>query len=565
MASATYYLKYRPQKVSELDSVSVRESLEKILKSKKIPHAFLFSGPKGTGKTSAARIVAKAINCVGKRKNFEPCGKCDVCQEITNGSSLDLIEIDAASNRGIDDIRSLREKIKLAPAKCRYKVYIIDEAHMLTTEAFNALLKTLEEPPAHAIFILCTTEPEKLPKTIVSRCLQIKFQKARKDEVVNSLKRVVKGEKLDIEKDVLEEISANAEGSFRDAQKILDQLSLVNRKVTLKEAKKLLGKIEELQPDKLLLALVLRDVKAALLEIDRIVNFGADLEVYTQGLLENLRWLLLNKVGLTVLEMEEETLLEEMESKFDKVDLLRLINLFSRVALEIKTSQIAQLPLELAVVEWCEANALGSNGGSTSFQTQASRQSRDTVAEGDLMKTSSRANSPRAEEKNGEASQNLSGSLHSQTVDQNSPASPKSLDGGGSKRAPSSSSGKGNLNEILAKWDELLAGVRPLNHSVEALLRACRPIKLDGQNLTLEVFYKFHKERLETEKCRLIIEEVASQLLGLPVKLKCILGEKKSNFEPKAEETSEEKIAAGLEDDNILDVAGKIFNGKIVD
>jgi len=548
MASATYYLKYRPQKVSELDLISVRESLEKILKSKKIPHAFLFSGPKGIGKTSAARIFAKSINCLGKRKDFEPCNKCDVCQEITNGSSLDLIEIDAASNRGIDDIRSLREKIKLSPARCRYKVYIVDEAHMLTTEAFNALLKTLEEPPAHAVFILCTTEPEKLPKTIVSRCLQIKFQKAKKEEVINSLKRVVKGEKLEVEKEVLAEISVNAGGSFRDAQKILDQLSLANRKISLKEAKKLLGKIEELQPDKLLLALAEKNIKTALLEIDRVVNFGADLEVYTQSLLENLRWLLLNKVGLTVLEMEEETLLKEMESKFDKVDLLGLINLFSRAALEIKTSQIAQLPLELAVIEWNEMSH-GSDSGSTSLQTQApystvtgqaSRQSRDTVAEGDLMKTSSRANSPRAEEKNSEASQNLSGSLHS------------------------NSKGK-SLNEILEKWDELLAGVRPLNHSVEALLRACRPIKLDGQNLTLEVFYKFHKERLETEKCRLIVEEVASQLLGLPVKLKCILGEKKSNFEPKAEETSEEKIAAGLEDDNILDVAGKIFNGKIVD
>ena len=241
MASATYYLKYRPQKVSELDLISVRESLEKILKSKKIPHAFLFSGPKGIGKTSAARIFAKSINCLGKRKDFEPCNKCDVCQEITNGSSLDLIEIDAASNRGIDDIRSLREKIKLSPARCRYKVYIVDEAHMLTTEAFNALLKTLEEPPAHAVFILCTTEPEKLPKTIVSRCLQIKFQKAKKEEVINSLKRVVKGEKLEVEKEVLAEISVNAEGSFRDAQKILDQLSLANRKISLKERPELMN------------------------------------------------------------------------------------------------------------------------------------------------------------------------------------------------------------------------------------------------------------------------------------------------------------------------------------
>ena len=505
MASATYYLKYRPQKVSELDSVSVRESLEKILKSKKIPHAFLFSGPKGTGKTSAARIFAKAVNCTDKRKDlatnlrFEPCNKCEVCQEITNGSSLDLMEIDAASNRGIDDIRSLREKIKLSPVKCQYKVYIIDEVHMLTTEAFNALLKTLEEPPAHAVFILCTTEPEKLPKTIISRCLQIKFQKAQKEEVINSLKRVIKGEKLDIEKEVLAEISASAEGSFRDAQKILDQLSLSNRKITLKETQKLLGRIEELKPDKLLLALTEKDIKGALLEIDRIVNFGADLEVYTQGLLENLRWLLLKKAGLTVLEMEDEdSSLREIEGRLNKVDLLRLINFFSRAALEIKTSSIAQLPLELAVIEFAEATP--SSGGEKIEKTKESLP--------------------------------LSSSL---------------------------SSDGDSLEKILDKWNELLVGVRPLNHSVEALLRASRPVKMDGNNLTIEVFYKFHKERLETEKCRVIVEEVASQLLGLPVRLKYILGEKKNNFEPKAEESP-----TGVEE-NILDVANKIFNGKIVD
>ena len=523
MASVTYYLKYRPQKVSELDSTSVRESLEKILKSKKIPHAFLFSGPKGTGKTSAARIFAKAINCFGQRKDFEPCNKCEVCQEITNSSSLDLMEIDAASNRGIDDIRSLREKIKLSPIKCKYKVYIIDEVHMLTTEAFNALLKTLEEPPAHVVFILCTTEPEKLPKTIISRCLQIKFQKAQKEEVINSLKRVIKGEKLDVEKEVLAEISASAEGSFRDAQKILDQLSLSNRKITLKEAQKLLGRIEELKPDKLLLALTEKDIKGALLEIDRIVNFGADLGVYVQSLLENLRWFLLKKAGLTVLEMEDEdSSLKEIEGRLDKADLLRLINFFSRAALEIKTSPIAQLPLELAVIEFVEMTP--NFGGEKMEKTTPKPVQNDSP------------------------SKTASLDENHQTIKKESSLPSSSL-----------SSLGGSLKEILAKWNELLVGVRPLNHSVEALLRASRPVKMDGHDLTLEVFYKFHKERLETEKCRVIVEEVASQLLGLPVRLKCILGEKKNNFEPKAEEPP------ATVEENILDVANKIFNGKIVD
>ena len=184
-----FYRKYRPQKIDELDNQSVRESLYSIFSKGNFPHAFLFTGPKGLGKTSTARIVAKAINCekhkdlegIRSEKEIEPCNKCEQCLSITNGNNLDIFEIDGASNRGIDEIRDLKEKIKLAPFKASKKVYIIDEVHMLTTEAFNALLKTLEEPPSHAVFILCTTEPHKVPATIVSRCLRINFTRATDD------------------------------------------------------------------------------------------------------------------------------------------------------------------------------------------------------------------------------------------------------------------------------------------------------------------------------------------------------------------------------------------------
>ena len=462
----------------------VRESLQKILKSKKVPHAFLFSGPKGTGKTSAARIVAKTINCSHKKKQDEPCNRCDICQEITVGSSLDLIEIDAASNRGIDDIRNLREKIKLSPVRCQYKVYIIDEAHMLTPEAFNALLKTLEEPPSHAVFILCTTEAQKIPKTILSRCLQIKFRRSKFEEVIHSLQRVVKGEKLLPTKGVLEAIAQSADGSFRDAQKILDQLSSTGSKISLAETQKLLGQVEELKPEKLLQFLAAKNLKASFLEIDRLVNFGADLEVYLQSLLEKLRLMLLKSIGVEINNDQEIELINNL----GKNEITRLINLFSRAAAEMKTTPIPQLPLELATVEWC-----------------------------------------------GESPAKIE-----------NPPSP----------SPSLSSNKGNLNKIVEKWNDLLLGVRPLNHSVEALLRAARPIKMGNGFLTLEVFYKFHKERLDTERCRLIVEEVASQLLGKPIRLKCVLGEKRNT-------ESTGKAAESAED--ILQVANGIFNGKIVD
>lgn len=494
MESRTFYLKYRPQKIDELDLVDVQEGLGRVLRSGKVPHALLFSGPRGTGKTSAARIVAKAINC--QSKGQKPCNRCQICQEITNGSALDLIEIDAASNRGIDDIRNLREKIKLAPARTKYKVYIIDEVHMLTTEAFNALLKTLEEPPAHAVFILCTTAPEKLPKTIISRCTRFNFRKAKTEEIISGpLKRAVKGEGLKPEKGVLEEIAKSVDGSFRDAHKILEQLSFGGKKITLKATKELLGKIESLAPEKLLAIMAKREAKPALEEIDRVVMIGGDLTVYVQEILDNLRLGLLAKVG-----MEGITPAKEIEA-LSLEELKELIRLFSRAANEIKTSPIPQLPVELVVVEWCSG-----------------------------------------EEKN-EAKEPTT----------NPPSS------GGSK------DGIKKLNEIRNRWEELLAGVRPLNHSVEALLRAARPSKVEGEFLTLEVFYKFHKERLESEKCRTVVEEIAGQILGVPIKLRCVLGQK-SAPQAQIEANPGEEIVDDFSSDadaDIIKAAEEIFGNGV--
>ena len=225
MNNMTLYLKYRPQSLADLDLDLVREELTKIVASGNIPHALLFAGPKGTGKTSAARIMAKIVNCESKNP---PCNKCQQCLSIMKGNNIDVIELDAASNRGIDDIRVLRDTVKLAPASSRKKVYIIDEAHMLTTEASNALLKTLEEPPDHVYFILATTNPEKLIDTIKSRTTLIQFTKATTEETKRSLKRIIKKEKfitksvMLIKNEELDQIIKLSEGSFRDAVKLLE-------------------------------------------------------------------------------------------------------------------------------------------------------------------------------------------------------------------------------------------------------------------------------------------------------------------------------------------------------
>ena len=252
--SQTFYLKYRPQTFADLDSVSSREELINVFSSKNIPHAFLFTGTKGIGKTSAARIVAKAVNCFGKNQKskikdqnengkiveYEPCNECDACVSITAGNNVDVMEIDAASFTGVDDIRDLREKIKLAPAGLKYKVFIIDEVHRLSGSAFDALLKTLEEPPKHVIFILCTTDPEKLPKTIISRCQRINFKKATKKEIVERLKKNCQAEGLEFEEEALGQIVKLSEGSFRDAVKFLEQVSF-SGKISLAEVQKIAG------------------------------------------------------------------------------------------------------------------------------------------------------------------------------------------------------------------------------------------------------------------------------------------------------------------------------------
>ena len=316
----TYYLKYRGQTVNEIDTTSVRVTLTNIISSGFIPHAFLFSGPKGTGKTSAARILAKMINCESKNS---PCNKCEQCKSITNGNNIDVIEMDAASNRGIDDVRALRDIVKLAPANSKAKVYIIDEAHMLTTEASNALLKTLEEPPSHAYFILATTNPEKLIDTIKSRTTLVPFTKATNEEIKRALKRVITGEKIKIKDEVLEKIVKISKGSFRDAVKNLEQFM---------SDESFLNKNSEVDIEDFIENLLKKDIKKTL----EVIKKETNIENFTEELLDVLHTKLINDTD------------QLMNFK-----LIELIELILSAQEYKKVSPIAELPLEIAVIKWC--------------------------------------------------------------------------------------------------------------------------------------------------------------------------------------------------------------------
>ena len=286
------YRKYRSQTFADLvgqDAAS--KALQGAITSGRVAHAYLFSGSRGTGKTSAARLLAKSLNCTGRpRTSAEPCNRCESCLEVLAGSALDLIEIDAASNRGIDEIRDLREKVNLAPALGPFKVYIIDEAHMLTEPAFNALLKTLEEPPAHVVFVLCTTDAQKIPLTVIGRCQQFVFRRHSEAHIVSRLSHIAAAEKVAIEPAAMDLIARTAQGSMRDAVGLLDQLvPLASGPISLEAARSLLGIADPRVLDALLDHVLAGRAAEALSELNRIYSEGGELRQVVRGLMERCR------------------------------------------------------------------------------------------------------------------------------------------------------------------------------------------------------------------------------------------------------------------------------------
>src|SRR5437868_4717482 len=286
------YRKYRSQTFADLvgqDAAS--RALQGAIISGRVAHAYLFSGSRGTGKTSAARLLAKSLNCTGRpRDSAEPCNKCDSCLEVMSGSALDLIEIDAASNRGIDDVRDLREKVNLAPARGPYKVYIIDESHGLTPDAFNALLKTLEEPPPHAVFVLCTTDAQKMPLTVIGRCQHFVFRRHGEEQIVARLTHIANAEKVAVDPEAMELIARTAQGSMRDAVGLLDQLvPLASGPITLEGARSLLGIADPRVLDALLDHVLGGNAAEALTELNRIYSAGGELRQVVRGLMEGCR------------------------------------------------------------------------------------------------------------------------------------------------------------------------------------------------------------------------------------------------------------------------------------
>ena len=529
---SVFHLKYRPQKLSDLDLADVADKLKKYLLTDDIPQSFLFSGPKGAGKTSAARILAKTINCAD-RKDGEACGKCDNCLDVVEGRSMDVIEMDAASNRGIEDVRNLKEKAYLSPTKLKYKVFIIDEVHMLTKDAFNALLKLIEEPPKHTIFILCTTDAEKIPETVLSRLIKVDFRKGTKEELKRSLEKIVEGEEIKIEDKAVDFILEKSDGSFRNLHRIFNELVLsFGKDLSIGNVEDFYTKKsgsyteEDFEDD-----LSQKKVKLILENLEKMATTGVDLVAFRETLLEFFQKKLLVCFGAV----------EGKPSKLELKELENWINLLIRAAKQEKETEIDQLPLELAVIDF-----VGAIGERISNEVKIKEVIVDKKESGIASQSSASA----------DLEQGLEEEETVLTKEEISRPEVVTMEITGL-----------DLDKIIESWGNILLVVKPFNHSVEAFLRAARPVELEGRKLILEVFYPFHKDRLEEPRNRKIVEEGLLKVLGVELAFECVLEKNKREPLVIQNDTPVESVSEHLAPENVkeekktdlYDVAKDIF------
>ncbi|HBM75367.1 MAG TPA: DNA polymerase III subunit gamma/tau [Clostridiaceae bacterium] len=515
MSYIALYREWRPKTFSSIvGQEHITQILKNQIKQQRIAHAYLFCGTRGTGKTSTAKVMAKAVNCLHPIDG-EPCGECEICRGIDNGNMIDVIEIDAASNNGVDNIRELRDDVKYLPSKCKYKVYIIDEVHMLSTAAFNALLKTLEEPPAHIIFILATTEYQKVPATILSRCQRFDFKRISVPDIVSRLNTIAKQENVSIDDKTLNLIARSADGALRDALSVFDQcISIGNGSVTYEDVASMLGITTDEYLIKLADAVAENDASKCIILIDELINNGKDVYQFIKDFTMHFRDLLVCRIGgaaVDVLNISQETFdrIREQTKKFSTESIMRNINILSAAEADAKWVSQPRIILEMAVLKMCKKeldadldsllvrvakleNIINSKGVNTVVNT-VTQDNSDTVKDVAVKKEK-----PVKENKKPDVKKN-------KTVD-------------------NKQDNDQHFKDILKKWPDVINAINKEGHKIlYSNIVQGKPAGLSDGALILEFKFGFVKKQVENSENKKIVEGYISSICGFDVRLHCKL------------------------------------------
>ena len=543
MSYIVFARKYRPQAFDEVIGQShITTTLKNAISQNRVAHAYIFAGPRGVGKTTTARILAKALNCE-KGPSDNPCGKCNSCNEITQGISLDILEIDGASNRGIDEIRNLRENVKFSPSKGRFKIYIIDEVHMLTPEAFNALLKTLEEPPAHVKFIFATTQAHKVPSTILSRCQRFDFRRISTKDIVESLNRISKKEGISVNDEALILIARHSDGSMRDAQVVLDQISsFTEGKIRPEDASKILGAVSDDILFDLAGSINAHDPVKALKMIDELADEGKDIIQVILYLIEHFRNLSVIKVSkepaaLIDASVEKIARYKEQAEKFSIEQILYIIYTFSSTLDFARKSSMARVPLEVAFVKLTMPNAI--------------MPSSELIERLEKLEQGLKKNS--IEPVNSKKPVNLTQLFKEEKAPE-------------IKDTPRSQNTA--LKEVVSFWPAVLNYIKERKISVAMYLQEGCPSRLESNTLSVDFpkSSQFHKDMLESPDCKGIILRAVKDVSGINMNIKFTISEsgisepaaQKNTFSPTGEESSPKNA-----DEPIISEALEIFGGEV--
>jgi len=562
MEYLSLYRKWRPQTFSEIKGQEpIVRTLENALQQERVAHAYLFAGPRGTGKTSTAKILAKSLNCV-HGVTASPCGECESCKKIKNGYAIDVLEIDAASNRGIDEIRDLREKVKFLPSVGRYKVYIIDEVHMLTTEAFNALLKTLEEPPAHVVFVLATTELHKIPATILSRCQCFEFKPISLREIKGNLAQVAQEEELEISVWALHLLASNAQGGMRDALSLLDQvISFRGKKIELPDVEAILGLADQENLFQLAEVLVKKDASQVIELVQRLVEEGKDLHQFVKGAIGHFRNLLLFKLVAQPEELlavlpEEVERLNQQSLQYRKGELIKVIENLSASEREMKWSFQARWSLEVALLKLIEP----PEESRLAELAEKVKALEELLVSGTIEKPVEEKVSPPARKAPKGSKREI---MKEAEAEENSETVPHGEEKTGFASA------KVTLEEVQDVWPVVLEKVKKQKRSYQAYLLEGILQAVEGNQLIL-AFYKkfiFHKENAEKPEVKDLVEKFLQQVLHRELKLKCVLKESREKeadpqeLHGKEPLTSEEELLKNP----LIKGALELFGGRIIE